>query len=133
MRALLAAFAFLALAACGEATTPAQRFETMAWQIPGANDPRPITLQFDHAEQRVSGFSGCNRFSGTYTVEQNQIHFGPLMSTKMACVDAQRNRTEQTFLDALSRTDSYLHAEDSLTLYDAHALQLLRFYAQQAK
>lgn len=133
MRTLFAALALLVLASCGDAPTPAHPFETTVWQIPGANDPRPITLQFDHAQQRVSGFSGCNRFSGTYTLDQNQIHFGPIMSTKMACAESHRQATEQTFLDALSRVDSYLHETNSLTLYDAHALQLLRFYAQQAK
>lgn len=133
MRSLLALALLAMIAACGSTEAPPHPLEKTLWHVPAANDPRPITLQFDATEKRVSGFSGCNRFSGSYTLEQNQISFGPLMSTKMACADAARNTTEQTFLDALSRTDSYLYENDTLTLFDAHALQLLKLRAQSAK
>lgn len=95
-----------------------------------ANHAAPISVQFNAQEKQVSGFSGCNRFSGSYVLEQNQISFGALTRTEMACAEPSQNKTEQTFLDALSRVDSYLYANETLTLYDAHALQLLTLRAQ---
>ena len=47
--------------------------------------PENIHLNFDAVANRVSGFVGCNNFSGKYTVNGNNIKFGPFMSTKMAC------------------------------------------------
>jgi heat shock protein HslJ len=35
----------------------------------------------------VTGTAGCNRFSGGYGVEGNDITIGPMMSTMMACPD----------------------------------------------
>lgn len=132
MRALLALCLTLVLAACGDAPVKAEKFETLPWQIAGDNSARPITLQFDAAEKRVSGFAGCNRFGGSYTRDHNQLSFGAMMSTKMACVDNARNQTEQQFLEALSHVDSYALEGDTLTLFDANAAQLLRFKAMPA-
>jgi heat shock protein HslJ/uncharacterized membrane protein len=36
-------------------------------------------------EKRVYGNAGCNRFSGSFTVDGDKLVIGPLMSTKMAC------------------------------------------------
>ncbi len=133
MRALLTlAVTTLILCACGETPVKPQALEQQQWQSAGDDNERPITLQFDAQEKRVSGFSGCNRFGGSYTLDHNQLSFGPLISTKMACAENDRNMTEQTFLEALSHVDSYLYATDTLTLFDANAAQLVRFHAMQA-
>jgi heat shock protein HslJ len=42
-------------------------------------------LLFDPATRRVSGFTGCNRLSGGYTVEGDRLTFGPMATTRMAC------------------------------------------------
>ncbi len=36
-------------------------------------------------EGRISGFTGCNRFNGSYTLAGHSIHLGPVMTTRMAC------------------------------------------------
>ncbi len=33
----------------------------------------------------VSGFAGCNTFTGTYTVDGSALHLGPLATTRIAC------------------------------------------------
>ena len=43
------------------------------------------TLLFD-ATGNASGNGGCNTFNGSYTVDGATIAFGPMISTKMACV-----------------------------------------------
>ncbi|AUC74882.1 META domain-containing protein [Olleya sp. Bg11-27] len=74
-----------------------------------------LTLVFDKDTNRVSGFSGCNTFSGTYTVTGDQLSFGPLASTKMMCQDVA-NTTERTFLKTLSNTTNYTITEDTIVL-----------------
>lgn len=132
LRPLLALAAVVLVASCSSTPEKPEPLEVTAWQVAGDSSARPITLQFDAHEKRVSGFSGCNRFSGPYTLDHNQLSFGALMSTKMACMDNARNKTEQVFLDALSRVDSYMHEANTLTLYDANAAQLIRLSAMPA-
>jgi heat shock protein HslJ len=42
------------------------------------------TLEFS-ADGRMSGFAGCNTFSGSYTTNGAAVTFGPLATTEMAC------------------------------------------------
>lgn len=133
MRALLAfALTTIILCACNSEPVKPQALEKLQWQIAGDDVARPITLQFNAQEKRASGFSGCNNYGGSYTLDHNQLSFGLLMSTKMACADAARNKTEQVYLDALVRADSYVFTQDTLMLHDADAAQLLRFEAMPA-
>lgn len=133
MRSLLAlALTTIILAACGSTAVKPEPLEKLQWKIAGDESARPMTLQFDVKEKRASGFAGCNNYGGTYTLDHNQLSFGPLMSTKMACAENARNQTEQQFLEALSHVDSYVFERDALTLYDENAAQLLRFHAMPA-
>lgn len=44
---------------------------------------QPLTMRFE--EGRVSGFSGCNRFTGAYAVDGDVVTFSQLVGTMMAC------------------------------------------------
>jgi heat shock protein HslJ len=88
---------------------------------------KPATIQFDSASSRASGFAGCNRFSGGYTLGPGTLSFGPLVSTKMACVDG--DELERGFLAALPRVTTYAVADSTLTLGTADG-PLLRFVAR---
>lgn len=48
------------------------------------NAPR---LEIFVSEQRVFGHDGCNTFRGKFYNEQDKLFFGPMASTKMACID----------------------------------------------
>ncbi|GGG38635.1 META domain-containing protein [Bizionia arctica] len=74
-----------------------------------------LTLLFDNESKTVSGFSGCNRFSGTYKMDGNSISFGPLASTRMACGENE-TKTEQNMLTALSRVTTFSIKGQELTL-----------------
>jgi heat shock protein HslJ len=41
----------------------------------------------DHGTSRVSGRAFCNRFTGAWTQNGNQVTLGPLAMTRMACPD----------------------------------------------
>jgi heat shock protein HslJ len=64
-----------------------------------------VTLQF--SEGRLSGSDGCNRYSGSYSVENSALAVAPnLVSTQMACVpdiDAQA----RAYIAALTGAKSF--------------------------
>ena len=52
----------------------------------------------------MTGFSGCNRFSGSYTLNGDSLRFGPLVMTRMACADGMElARDLSAALDATRR------------------------------
>jgi heat shock protein HslJ len=63
------------------------------------------TITFDK-KGHVFGDSGCNRFTGGYTVKGDAITIGPLASTLMAC-DDKKMAAEATFLTRLQAAVSY--------------------------
>ncbi len=80
------------------------------WIVTGFGGPilivdRPPTMTFER-QGNVSGFSGCNRFSGTYTQEGSALAFGQAAVTQMAC-PAPYDKLEQDFQQALSTVVSY--------------------------
>ncbi|MBC8642623.1 META domain-containing protein [Caballeronia sp. EK] len=70
----------------------------------GENDARALTLDFSTANghRLASGFSGCNRYSGTYDLKDGKLTFGPLAGTRMACVSGAGAALERPYLDALA-------------------------------
>ena len=70
----------------------------------GAKDMAPsLSLQ----DGQASGFSGCNNFHGSYTLEGHSLKFGPLASTRKACFEDSAMITEQLFLEALAKVEGY--------------------------
>ena len=39
------------------------------------------------AGNQASGYAGCNRMAGSYTLGPGTLEFGPLALTRMACLD----------------------------------------------
>jgi heat shock protein HslJ len=75
---------------------------------------RSATLRFDPDTARVTGFAGCNRYFGTYTLDGSTIRFGPIGMTKMACIDGMA--LEGQLASALEGTRSYELGANQLTL-----------------
>lgn len=70
------------------------------------------TLKFNTDEGKVNGNAGCNNYSAGYTVTEQFITLGPIMSTKMACPNLQG---EDIFTNMLSGTSKLQTTEDKLT------------------
>jgi heat shock protein HslJ len=73
---------------CGGALLSPQTLEGTDWTILRVGDmdalpDRPANIAF--ADGRISGTSGCNRFSGSYDVNTTALTLGPIAATKMAC------------------------------------------------
>lgn len=63
----------------------------------------------------VSGFSGCNQYSGGYAVDGDSIAIGPLAATRKLCED-DANTVETAFLNAMEAVDVMSISGQTLTL-----------------
>lgn len=73
-----------------------------------------MTVKFD-SEGRVSGSSGCNMFSGSYSDDGTTLSIGPLATTRLACAIPILQQ-EQAFLTALQASTQYELTSEQLTL-----------------
>jgi heat shock protein HslJ len=69
-----------------------------------ADAPITLVLSTANGQRRASGFSGCNRYTGTYMLRDGKLSFGPLAGTRMACASAG-GKLESDYLDALAHVD----------------------------
>lgn len=74
--------------------------------VPATDSGTPLTLVLSTAsgQRHASGFSGCNRFMGTYALKDGKLSFGPLAGTRMACA-TPGGELEGPYLDALAHID----------------------------
>jgi heat shock protein HslJ len=121
------------MAGCGEddgaAPDPAA-LRGEAWVLSSGVDVEgweQVAPSASFAEAKVSGSSGCNRFSASYTLDGPQLRLGPLVSTKMACPGVG-DEVERAFTAALGRVAAW-RVDDDLVLLDDDAAELLRFKA----
>jgi heat shock protein HslJ len=78
-----------------------------------------LTISFDEANSKVSGFSGCNNFFGSYAVNGNTISFKGIASTKKMCADKNSNLVESKILSALNTTTNFQIKDNKLALLNA--------------
>jgi heat shock protein HslJ len=96
-------------------------------ELTTAKADTPISLVFDQSGN-LSGFSGCNQYSGGYTVNGSEIKIGPLVSTQMACLSpANVMELESKYLASLQAAASFQFVNGTLILHDAEGKQLLEF------
>jgi copper homeostasis protein (lipoprotein) len=80
-------------------------------------------IQFSAADNRVFGYSGCNRIAGGYEekpakkADSGSLKLSQLISTKMACLEGDRMRLEQLFVGLLPQVDAYALINGRLVLY----------------
>lgn len=130
MKGLIAGMMLVAaLAACmapGTAGAAGGQPEPLAgtsWVLTELNGRPPVaspdvptpTLAF--AADRASGNGGCNQFNGSYTQAGDGLTFGPLASTRRACVNEAGNAQETAYLQALQSTTRAATSNGMLMLY----------------
>jgi len=87
--------------------------------------PQPAaTLVFPQPGQAV-GHGSCNRFSGVVEIDRDRLKFGPLMSTKMACIGGASEQ-ESRYLGALQKAQRYEVQGDTLLIHAQGMDQPLR-------
>ena len=76
-------------------------------------------------DMRVVGNDGCNQFSGEIDkLDGKSIVFGPLMSTRMACLDMT---VSDKFNQVLGKVASHKRDGLKLVLFDIKGIELLQF------
>ncbi len=88
----------------------------------GVIDFLQSTITFD-ADGRVSGRAGCNRYTGTWTLDGARIEMGPFAATRMACPEAVMDQ-ESRFLEALDAVERIENRHGLLYLYAGEATRL---------
>lgn len=109
-------------AAAVNATTSADSFAQTSWEltrwtqpdrsprdIPHGDNGEPIKLTFlaQGKNYRVEGFSGCNRYMGSYKLESGRLTITAPAATRMACADPSRAALETDYLKALTNIRSF--------------------------
>ena len=115
---------------------PSATLENTHWKLIEAGG-EPVVTPADRAEayfrldpmgNKVEGFSGCNRFSGTYKVEGRTLRFAQVAMTMMACTDSRN--PEQSFSRAINGAAAWKITGNQLELLDASGVALARFEAR---
>lgn len=116
----------------------AQSLAGTSWSVININNGRQavvgieaestLTMVFD-AEGRVSGSTGCNRYTAAYRAEGDALRFSSVAATRMACPNAELAEQEQDFLRALETVATLSFEGDRMDLRtadDALAVILVR-------
>jgi heat shock protein HslJ len=86
-------------------------------------------IEFDQANKRFTGNTGCNRMSGQFELSGNQIKPSRVISTKMACLDSGKMQVESDFTRALESVTRFELDNNNLRLF-ADGQEVLTFVSQ---
>jgi heat shock protein HslJ len=75
----------------------------------------------------VAGSGSCNRFHGKVTIDNAQLKFGHLASTRKYCINEKVMQQESAYLSALESAERYEIKGQVLYIYAFNLLQPLRF------
>lgn len=120
--AALAAAVLLAGCTAVVPAGPAPSLKETTWVVTQIHGEATIadfqpTMSFGAANE-VSGNTGCNQFSGSYTLTGTTLSFGPLAQTEMACLDGGVMEQEAAFGAALGTVVALRLADDTVELLD---------------
>jgi len=121
----------LLLAGCDDSPAPNSAapsddivLENIEWQLVaigqtlmmGYDGDRGASLILDPQGHKIAGSTGCNRYFGTYSLQNEQLSFSAAAMTRMACSEPLMAQ-EQQFIEALGEVTGYR--------MDGRALELL--------
>ena len=78
----------------------------------------------------ASGKSGCNSYRGSYSLSGDQLSFGPMMSTRMACAAEAMMKQERDYLEVLSKVTSYDRGDGGALILKTTDGKKIRFMAE---
>jgi len=112
--------------------------EGTLWRAVGINNGRGgvesmattqlATARFE--DGKVSGHAGCNTFTASYEITDDQISMGPAMTTRMHCAEPDGIMDqEQQYLAALSRAQVFELTDNGLKLRDENGSLQVNYVA----
>jgi len=84
-----------------------------------------VTALF-RADGQVSGSSGCNQYTATYTANRSSIHITPGITTLMACSPVVMDQ-ETSYLTLLFKAATYNVSGDTMLFYDSTGTLILAY------
>jgi heat shock protein HslJ len=112
---------------------PEATLENTYWKLTGLGGKsveigaggREVVMTLVEEGRRVHGFSGCNRFAGSYELDGKRLVFKQVAGIRMACMEGMAQ--EAAFLRAIESTASLDIRGEHLELFDAGGVMVLRF------
>ena len=83
-------------------------------EFKGTEGAPPPFIKLLPEKNRVIGFTGCNKFGGTYTLEGSKVSFDLKLSTKNACPKTPGMDTD--FLGTLAKAQTFKSQGSKLEL-----------------
>jgi len=132
MRSVL--LALLLLGACAQTPAQAPSADVAATHLAGTKwrrvddlnaNPHGATLEF--SSDGASGHTGCNRWFASVMQNGEELRFGAVGMTRMACQADVSAATERSFLAVLDAARYAHYDRDALVLLDAQQNQIARF------
>ena len=111
-------FAALTISGCKDLNDIAGSYQVMTADGMDLTDQGvTLTIKIDESGNQISGNSGCNQYSGPFTIRENStIDLGMMMSTKMYCVE--KAEIEDTYMSQLKDIHTAKLKKDVLELMD---------------
>jgi heat shock protein HslJ len=127
-RSAAVAFAFSAVTAACTLPSSGSGLVDTHWSlttIDGKPTAAPASLLVK--DGHATGNAGCNPFSGSARISGRDIAFGPMITTKMACLPQARMDQEAALLAAFAATTHWRIENGALVLSDTQDKDRLRF------
>lgn len=86
---------------------------------------KPLYAEFT-SQAGVSGYSGCNRYGGTFKSRRNEIRFSQMIATKMAC-SGPLMQQEHARYKVFSKVRTYKFNKREIKFFDAEGSIILIF------
>lgn len=84
------------------------------------------SITFNINNKKITGNNGCNRFFGDFSTEADEIKFGSLATTRMACTNDEAKETQDLMMKYLNEgTLRFDVAEQTLNLYQDNKLVMM--------
>mgnify|MGYP001794831600 CR=1 FL=1 len=92
-------------------------WQITAWEQDGValTSLPPVEISIDLEAQKISGFSGCNNFGGSFTLVDDEVTVRQLRSTQRGCEQAVMEQ-EVKFLEAIAAVNHIKAEENQLIL-----------------
>jgi uncharacterized lipoprotein YbaY/heat shock protein HslJ len=92
---------------------------------------RELHIVLNSQNQRVTGFPGCNRMTGSYQLKDDKITFTQMAGTMMACVSGMD--TERQIHEMFARVAGWKIAGETLQFTDSNGTVLATFESRYMK
>lgn len=83
-----------------------------------------VSAEFDGST--ISGTSGCNRYNASYEASGDEISFGPIAGTQMACPEPQMS-VEVRYLQLLESVATFEVGGRAMSMADGEGTPVLQF------